>query len=265
MSSRHRAAAALDLRDGTARAAFLRSLPSNSFLPSEEAVAALHYLEQVALPLGSESYDAVARFEAADFDAFRMEYWQLPAPQRRSQWKKLFSNATHADTRAALESLDAGLDVDAVPWSNDRTAELAGLVREWYLLPPRARSVGGSAWLSIHGLDVAWIEAANALQEEHPALASLAAGFLETLRRGPEIPESIVGVTMLGTQVNTGRSELAVTVDARSRKNLTADELLDSMHNSSSDVGRMVITLGLAFAAFCVLALLFEHYWWPKP
>ncbi len=123
----------------TPRATFLRALPRHGFAPPEADVAALG----VALPVTPA--EAALRF-AAEVRRFAAEFWELAPADRAARWHDLAARAT-GSAAVWLRELEPGLDVVPVGHTDPGAAELAALVRELFVLPPRTRAARRNRWL----------------------------------------------------------------------------------------------------------------------
>lgn len=151
----------------TPRAAFLRSLPAHGFAPPEADVAALGG----DLPAGA----AADRF-AADVRAFAAEFWALAPADRRARWEALTARAA-GPAAGWLRELRPALDEIPTAPADPATAELAGLVRELVVLPPRARAARRAAWLTEYAAELPlWPTAAAEARLDRRLSAWLAKG-----------------------------------------------------------------------------------------
>jgi hypothetical protein len=148
-----RAAAALDVPPdagaSAARAAFLRRLAAEGFIPPESVVAAVNVLAGTACPVTPAAVDGPTGPDA-EVEEFVRAYWSLAPAARRARWETLFAGNRNGSTRAVLRRLEAGLDVVVFPHADTIAEEIADLVRELFLLPPRERSLRRATWLVEH-------------------------------------------------------------------------------------------------------------------
>ncbi len=137
-----------DAGPDAALSAFLRALPGDDFLPPPERAAAVNALAGASVPVGKD-HDAeqLLRDEVA---AFATNYWALPPAERLTAWSDLSRRATDERTAGRLLALEPGLEVGADPLADPGAEELAALVRELFVLPPRARSIRRNTWLAAH-------------------------------------------------------------------------------------------------------------------
>jgi hypothetical protein len=149
-----RAATALDLppdvTGAVASAEFLRKLPAENFAPPEEWVAALNRLAGTGLPLTPDALATEADELRSDVDAFAAAFWELPPDDRRAKWSALYARCADKSNPIAafLRHLEAGLGMTVVAHPNKVADELAGLVRELFVLRPRVpgRSAVPRGW-----------------------------------------------------------------------------------------------------------------------
>jgi hypothetical protein len=180
-----------------ARAAFLRRLPREDFVPPPALVRAARCL---GVGPAAAPRDARARAEAsrAEEDAVRTEiedfadrYWKLSPAERRACWDALSERAAFSlALRARLQGLEAGLDVagpELPPDADPHLVELARQVCAIYVLPlgPRVR-----AWQSLRRemrprlRD--WKFTARRLLDRYPSVAALQGDAVEKLA-APEV------------------------------------------------------------------------------
>lgn len=140
-----------DAGPDAALSAFLRALPGDDFLPPPERAAAVNALGGASVPVGKD-HDAeqLLRDEVA---AFAKNYWALPPTERLTAWSDLSRRATDERTAGRLLALEPGLEVWADPLADPGAEELAALVRELFVLPPRARSIRRNEWLAARASD----------------------------------------------------------------------------------------------------------------
>jgi hypothetical protein len=151
-ADRPRAADALgvppDAPPEAARAAFLRRLAADRWVPPEAAVAAVNRLAGAALPLTADAADEDAAPFRAEVEAFAAGYWDLPPADRRAKWDDLSARCPDGPDAARLGQLEPGLDVAVVAHDDRLVDEIAGVVRELFVLPPRDRAVRRAGWLA---------------------------------------------------------------------------------------------------------------------
>jgi hypothetical protein len=150
-------------------ATFLRSLPADKFVPPAERVGAANALAGTAAPVGRNP-DA-ERLLGAEVDAFAAGYWDLEPAARLTRWSDLSRRGADA---ARLRELEPGLDVPVPPAVHPVADELARLVRELVVLPPRARAIRRNEWLLAHAAEAEkWRAASAALRRAAPELVEL--------------------------------------------------------------------------------------------
>jgi hypothetical protein len=192
---RARAAAVLDLSataDGpVARAAFLRRLTDDNFVPPEVAVAAVNALAGTAIPLTPEATAEAMPALREEVDAFAAQYWALAPAARRERWANLSSRCDAGPDAVFLAQLELGLDLAIVPFSDADAAELAEKARGLYVLRPRERAVSRAEWLAdwLRGRD--WRPAVHELREADPSTAELEPTLLDRLETDRRVPISV--------------------------------------------------------------------------
>lgn len=165
-----------------ARAAFLRALPDAEFVPYTGSAAALNALAGTAVPVGDgETARETVRAEVA---ALAAGFWELDPPARRAAWEALKARTTGGDA-ARLRALEPGLTVVTDPLPNPEAEELAQLVRELFVLPPRARGLRRNEWLAVHTRDsLRWCAAQKMLAALAPEVAALDESLAAVLSHG---------------------------------------------------------------------------------
>ncbi len=196
MTRPDRAAAALGLPPGAdadaARAAFLRRLAAEDFAPPEATVAAANALTGADLPLTPDAVAAEAEAFRGEVETFAADYWSLPPADRRARWADLSVRCRDGQTAAYLRHLEGGLGVEAVPQSDPAAEELAGLVRELFLLRPRPRAVRRAEWLAARSANEAsWADAVRRLRTEAPAIVSLDPSLIDRLEPATWTPAAV--------------------------------------------------------------------------
>jgi hypothetical protein len=179
---RSRAADALNVApEATAAeacAAFLTSLPSAGFLPSQQAVAAVNALAGLNLPVDADASPTV-REEVAEFIA---QYWTLKPSERLATWMALTSRRPDDATAERLLELQSGLELSAAPVADPQQEELLSLARELYLLPPRECAIRRNEWLLANADNHRrLIGVATAVRDAFPAAAALDPVLFERL------------------------------------------------------------------------------------
>ncbi|WP_439621922.1 hypothetical protein [Gemmata sp.] len=179
------AAAALgvppDAPPAAAVGAFLVSLPGDEFVPSPERVAAVNALALAAAPVDPDTDLG----PAAAVGDFARRFWSLPPAERREEWAALGAGVPPGPLTERLAALRAGLDVTAEPVPDAAAEEVAGVARELFVLPPRARAVRRNEWLVAnaprHG---ELVRGAAALGHMAPASARLDPQLMRRLSPG---------------------------------------------------------------------------------
>ncbi len=152
-----------------ALAAFLRSLPGYDFLPPPERAAAVNALAAAAVPVGKDG--TTERLLREEVDGFAARFWALDPADRRTEWAELVRRGAPA---ARLRALEPGLDVNPGPLADPAAGELAALVRELFLLPPRDRAIRRNTWLAARAGEAdRWRAAFATVLAAAPALAAL--------------------------------------------------------------------------------------------
>jgi|GEM_PF-6789046 len=150
-------------------AAFLRTLPKGNFLPAPEQVAAVNALAAAALPVGPDY--TVEQLLRNEVETFAAQYWALAPTERRAAWEDLSRRGANV---ARLRELEQGLHLLVTPLADPIAEELAALMRELFVLPPRERSIRRNTWLFVRTAEeTKWREAFAAVHREVPALATL--------------------------------------------------------------------------------------------
>jgi hypothetical protein len=165
-----------------ARAAFLRGLPGADFAPDAGTAAALNALAGTAVPVSGEAARAAARAEVA---AFAAGFWELEPPARRAAWEELRARVDAESGADRLRALEPGLAVVTDPLPHPDADELAALVRELFVLPPRARGLRRNEWLAAHAHDtLRWCGAHHALRDSAPEVLALEPQLAAVLSNG---------------------------------------------------------------------------------
>jgi hypothetical protein len=195
------------------RAAWLRRLPADDFVPSSEARYALHTLLH---PQAEDGWRTKAQ-EAADeqdeerlrgeVEAFAVQFWEVPLGERRQRWQSLAERCAFAPAlRARLRQLEAGLDVNARDLSEDaRVVELAEHVSELFVLRPGPRARARQAFLRrTRANREEWRTAARRLCCVSPKLAALGKDLLNKIKNarkpvnaGRQAPRGLLALVAL--------------------------------------------------------------------
>ncbi|MBN9523622.1 hypothetical protein J0H58_34775 [bacterium] len=151
--------------DPAARADLLRRLPRDGFVPAGDAPWARDPL-------------------AAEVEAFAAAYWELAPRERRARWTDLHARGA-GRPGARLVELAAGLAVTPRPTTDRYATAVAGVLRELFTLPPRARAARRRAWLAgLAGPLGLWAVAAREFAQADPATARLDPLLVHRLREG---------------------------------------------------------------------------------
>lgn len=183
---RSRAAASLGVSEdadaAAARAAFLRRVAAEGFIPPEECVAAARQLASVPLPLSREQQQEEEAVQRAAVEAFAAGYWNFEPSERRAYWQTLVQHTTFSPARLRLERLEAGLELHSPRHVNPLVAELADAVKELFILDGRAEFIRRLAWLEERSDRLAdYRDAARRFRTDLPDLAKLAPDFFREL------------------------------------------------------------------------------------
>jgi hypothetical protein len=181
------------------RAAWLRRLPAEEFVPSSELSWALAALLRRQSEGGWEARAdeaaAVAEEERlrSEVEAFAAGFWDLPPDGRRSGWRELLDRAKFTPAlRERLRLLELGLG--CVPFVDEtkedtRVIELAYLVRDLFVLRPRPSARAQQDVLErVWGDRRKWRKAGQRLRRGYPKLASLGKGLLVKMEKAPLRP-----------------------------------------------------------------------------
>jgi hypothetical protein len=178
----------------SARAAFLRRLPGEDFVPH---TALVHAARAMGVLRSDDSRDVCARFEAVreeeealrgEVEDFADRYWLIPPAGRRDRCSSLLMRAGDLPSRRSqirLRELEAGLDIvgPELPASTDPDiAELARRVCALYVLRPGPRA---REWQSLlnetRGRIWHWKQTAAKFRALYPAIAALQPQVVEEL------------------------------------------------------------------------------------
>lgn len=192
-----------DVARETAAAAFLRALPGDDFLPPAERVAAVNALAGTGLPtIPDPTAEQILREEV---NAFAKAYWTLEPAERKTAWAELSRRGAN---EARLRELQPGLEAITKPLDVPVAEELAALMREFFVLPPRERAIRRNFWLAAHAAEEdKWREAFATVQKELPGLAALDVPLFTML-------------SQLGALASVGK----VASEALPRKRLSSEE-----------------------------------------
>ncbi len=190
--SRVAAAAILELpaeADADAvRAAFLKELARDGFVPDEGSAAAAARLAGYRFPHSNEMTDRNAGFERADLDDFVARYWQLAPAERRDRWRALDAASIDPDCRAVLKRLESGLDVPSTRHEEWTVDKLAQSVRDGFLLPARDRSIRRWDWVAAQPPGTLPSSLVRRFLELDPKTAALDATLTNAILEQQEMP-----------------------------------------------------------------------------
>jgi hypothetical protein len=160
--------------------AFLASLPASSFVPTGDRVAAVNALAGSTAP--ADATDDSALSLSAQVEAFARRFWSLAPSDRLAEWVSLSDRAAEDPADARLLALQAGLEVVVDPLPNPVVEEVAGFVRELFVLNPRERAIRRNEWLLANIKRHAELsKVAVDLQRQRPAMTALEPALFERL------------------------------------------------------------------------------------
>lgn len=184
------------------RAAWLRRLPAEDFVPSSELrwalTALLRRQNEGGWEARADEAAAVAEEERlrSEVEAFTEQFWDISVSERRRRWEQLRDRCAFAPAlRARLRLLEAGLDDVSIPdkaGERTRTVELAGHLRDLFALRPGVRArARQSLLLDMEGDREEWKHAAHRLRYAYPKLAALGNDLLDKIIAAVPIPKSL--------------------------------------------------------------------------
>jgi hypothetical protein len=158
-----------------ARAAFLRQLADEQFLPPEPLTAAANVLAGAAVPLTDYGRACEAGLRRDDLRAFAAAYWSLPPADRRARWAELGDGCRHdSEVFRFRRDLEPGLHLAVILHQNPLVEDVAAAIRELFLLGPRERAIRRAAWLAERADRVRDLaDAVRRLRTDDPGLAAL--------------------------------------------------------------------------------------------
>lgn len=190
--SRRQAAATLglppDADEAAVRAAFLKRLAADDFVPPEGQAAAVNRLSRFRLPMSAEAKRESAGYERANLELFVQHFWRLAPAERARTWERLDLHCSDPESRQVLARLKPGLDVPVIRHEDWNADKLAAFVREIFLLPPRERAVRRMEWLAEQVAGPALVERVRLLRRHDAGTALLDPLLLNDLqqaRAGP--------------------------------------------------------------------------------
>ena len=174
------------------RAAWLRRLPEDDFVPSSESHWALAALLRRQQERGWETRADEAASVAAEerlrgeVEAFAAQFWDFSTDERRRRWEELAGRCAFAPAlRTRLRLLKAGLDCS--PLGNEvaedaGVVKLAGHIQTLFVLRPGPRAHARQAILRRMRSDrEKWKTAAPRLRHACPDFASLGDDLLDRI------------------------------------------------------------------------------------
>lgn len=177
-----------DVSTEASRSAFLRALDAERQLPPEERVAAVNVLTGAKLPVSSEEPRGADPQLHAEIVEFEREFWSSPPDYRRGRWSQLYRECRdrkNARSAARLKRLEPALDLAAWPHPDPAAEELAELIRELFLLPPRERALRRANWLREHAAQFPqWMVSSRAILRDAMPLAWLEPRLFEWFAGG---------------------------------------------------------------------------------
>jgi hypothetical protein len=168
-----------DVSAKESRSAFMQRLRDEDFMPPRSWQQASR-----ALLGGVASENVAARaFNEEEgrlrsvVETFAVEFFSLDVPMREQRWRELRDQCAFSPPLTArLRSLERGLRVSGEsPMANPSQQELAGYVRELFVLGPRARAARRQKLLHelTHESRQPLANAADVFRSEHPMIAAL--------------------------------------------------------------------------------------------
>jgi hypothetical protein len=177
-----------DASPSAGRAAFLKRLAADDFLPPEEAVEAANVLGNVNVPLTDGAKADAAANEAELVDRFAQGYWSLPPDVRFHRWHELQRQLTDGEAKSRMRDLEAGLGIAVVPQENPLIESVAREIRELYVLKPRDLVIRRTEWLIENQKQIADLrDAAKRLRAEHHEFNRLVPSLAVELARAPRL------------------------------------------------------------------------------
>lgn len=173
------------------RAAWLRRLAEDDFVPSSDSRQALEVFLQRHPEGGwlARADEAAAQWEEeqlrAEVEAFAAEFWNLSVEERRQRWENLAERCAFAPAlRVRMDQLGTGLDIVApLPRNDARVSELVEHVRELFVLRPGPRArLRQSLLAQMRNKWSEWRTAAHRLRHAAPAFDELGIDLLGKLR-----------------------------------------------------------------------------------
>jgi len=234
---------------GDVRAAFLKRLEADGFVPPEDATWAARTLGESRLLLGVDSQSEAAAAERDAVERFAKEYWSLVPASRLARYRELLKALSDAVAMWRLRSLEAGLEVDASPHENPLVEEVAAAIRAMYVMTPRNCSIERCRWLeAVADRRADLRDAARRLRMDDPKLGRLVPalhtelGRKEQFQPVPEMDEAIL------------EAEREATTRRRMRKAeaevLAAYRTTPSQMQEGSGCGGWSVYIGILIAVF---------------
>jgi hypothetical protein len=180
------------------RAAWLRRLPQEDFVPPAESRWALESFlgRQPEGGWEARADEAAAQEEEqrlrGEVEAFAEQFWDLSPEERGGRWMELLNRNVSASLYARLHLLEPGLGVISMPAEADadaRVIELARHVRDLFVLRRGPRARARQVLLRRMANErKEWKAAVLVLRHSYPALAGLGGELLDKLQTAS--PES---------------------------------------------------------------------------
>lgn len=189
-----------DAGPAATRAAFLRLVASQNFLPSLSAHEAFEVLckgSDAARPSAAAMVRADSEADLrAEVETFADRFFLFAPPERRERWAELLQRCEWVLPLAVrLQSLRVGLDTHVVPPADDPdAAELVERACELFVMRAPARAQRRREFLEeMAGEPSRWVAAARRLRgARSDIIAALAPEFLDSLLGQPLLDRKVV-------------------------------------------------------------------------
>jgi hypothetical protein len=211
-----------------ARNALLSHLESEDWRPAENRIAAWNYWAEHPLKLTKEAEFELRKHSAAELDAFVSKFWELEPETRREQWQLLWEQNRYGRNAVLLNRLQRGVAVGCTTKHPDRrVSELAAVLRELFLLPPRERSLRRNQWLDTIPNRSEWTEVVRTLRGIDPRLPALDTVLVDWIERYGNVELKVQATASM-------RKPKGDSVDYNSRMFASSSEVL----RRAADAGR---------------------------